>query len=125
MQLQNYVNITAYDQQALKFAIAHMGPVSVAIDASHKSLSFYANGVYYDSACGKLNSIIHFTAGTIFCFSHLTDFSYFSLKKKSRELQDTVRTGQKWFQIFSDQNHPVYSRAIRLVFIRYKQCFCP
>ena len=86
MQLQNYVNITAYDQQALKFAIAHMGPVSVAIDASHKSLSFYANGVYYDPACGKLNSIIHFTAGTIFCFSHLTDFSYFSLKKKKQRI---------------------------------------
>jgi hypothetical protein len=101
VQLQNYVNITAYDQQALKFAIAHMGPVSVAIDASHKSLSFYANGVYYDPACGKLNSIIHFTAGTIFCFSHLTDFSYFSLKKKKAEncrtQSEQVKNGFRYF----------------------------
>ena len=42
-------------------------------------------------------------------FSNLTDFSYFSVKKKFRKLQDTVRTGQndlvergcRWFQLFS------------------------
>ena len=33
-------------------AIAQMGPVSVSIDAAHKSLSFYANGVYYEPSCG-------------------------------------------------------------------------
>jgi len=32
--------------------------------------------------------------GMIF-FSYLTDFSYFSVKKKFQKLQDTVRTGQK------------------------------
>ena len=53
VQLAGYVNVTAYNQTALKMAIALKGPVSVAIDASHKSLSFYANGVYYDPACGK------------------------------------------------------------------------
>lgn len=52
-KLKNYVNITQYDQQALTFAIAHMGPVSVGIDASHLSLSFYANGVYYEPKCGN------------------------------------------------------------------------
>ena len=53
VQLSGYVNVTAYDQNALAMAIAFKGPVSVAIDASHKSLSFYANGVYYEPDCGK------------------------------------------------------------------------
>ncbi|KAK7100164.1 digestive cysteine proteinase 1-like [Littorina saxatilis] len=53
VQLSGYVNVTAYDQNALKMALAFKGPVSVAIDASHKSLSFYANGVYYEPACGS------------------------------------------------------------------------
>ncbi|KAK3091873.1 hypothetical protein FSP39_023296 [Pinctada imbricata] len=51
--IKNYVNVTMYDQQALKFAVAHQGPISVAIDASHKSLSFYSNGVYYEPQCGN------------------------------------------------------------------------
>lgn len=34
-------------------AIAAHGPVSVAIDASHKSLSFYSNGVYYEEKCNN------------------------------------------------------------------------
>ena len=57
VKLSGYVNVTAYDQNALKFAIASKGPVSVAIDASHKSLSFYSDGVYYEPACGKLSNI--------------------------------------------------------------------
>ena len=36
-----------------KVAIAAKGPVSVAIDASHKSLSFYSNGVYYEEECNN------------------------------------------------------------------------
>ncbi|XP_046357905.2 digestive cysteine proteinase 1-like [Haliotis rufescens] len=53
VQLSGYVNVTPYDQEALRVAIANEGPVSVSIDASHKSLSFYANGVYYEPACGS------------------------------------------------------------------------
>ena len=34
-------------------AVAAHGPVSVAIDASHKSLSFYSNGVYYEDKCNN------------------------------------------------------------------------
>jgi len=46
-----YVNVTSGDQTALKLAVVKHGPVSVGIDASHKTLSFYANGVYYDPEC--------------------------------------------------------------------------
>ena len=34
-------------------AIAAHGPVSVGIDAAHKSLSFYSNGVYYEEKCSN------------------------------------------------------------------------
>lgn len=52
-KISNYVNVTSGDQKALQLAIAIHGPVAVGIDASHKSLSFYANGVYYEPACSK------------------------------------------------------------------------
>lgn len=37
----------------MKMAILKHGPISVAIDASHKTLSFYSNGVYYEPQCGN------------------------------------------------------------------------
>lgn len=52
-QLSGYVNVTPYDAEALKMAIVNQGPVSVAIDAGHKSFVFYANGVYYEPECGN------------------------------------------------------------------------
>ena len=53
--MTGFVNVTSGDLNALKIAIAKHGPVSVAMDASHKSLSFYANGVYYEPKCGELS----------------------------------------------------------------------
>ena len=43
------------DIDALRKAIATKGPISVAIDASHKSFSFYSHGVYYEPSCGKFD----------------------------------------------------------------------
>ncbi|GAB1599982.1 digestive cysteine proteinase 1-like [Argonauta hians] len=53
LKLKGYVNVTSGSEDALKTAIAKFGPVSVAIDASHKSLSFYSHGVYYEEKCGS------------------------------------------------------------------------
>ena len=53
LQIQNYVNVTSGDLDALKVAIAKHGPVSVGIDAAHKSLSFYSDGVYFEPECGN------------------------------------------------------------------------
>ncbi len=33
--------------------MAQHGPISVGIDASHRSFSFYSNGVYYDPECSN------------------------------------------------------------------------
>jgi C1A family cysteine protease len=58
--MKGFVNVTSGDADALKAAIAKYGPVSVAIDAAHRSLSFYANGVYYEPQCGsKLENLDH------------------------------------------------------------------
>nr|XP_039274254.1 procathepsin L-like [Styela clava] len=46
-----YVDIPSGDEQALKQAVAHVGPVSVAIDASHQSFQLYSSGVYDEPAC--------------------------------------------------------------------------
>lgn len=50
-KISGYVNVTSGDLLALRQAIAKKGPISVSIDAAHKSFSFYSHGVYYDSEC--------------------------------------------------------------------------
>lgn len=52
-KITGYVNVTSGDLNALKVALAKHGPISIAIDASRKTFSFYANGIYYDPECGK------------------------------------------------------------------------
>ncbi|XP_023327352.1 digestive cysteine proteinase 1 [Eurytemora carolleeae] len=51
LKIKGFVNVTSGDVDALKVAIASKGPISVAIDASHKSLSFYSSGVYFEKDC--------------------------------------------------------------------------
>ncbi|XP_031843430.1 C1 family peptidase 26-29-p isoform X2 [Nomia melanderi] len=59
-KINGFVNVTQNDPRALKLAIAKHGPISVAIDASHKTFAFYSHGVYYDSTCGNtLESLDH------------------------------------------------------------------
>jgi C1A family cysteine protease len=51
--IKGYVNVTSGDAQALREALFTHGPISVSIDASHKSFSFYKSGVYYEPQCGN------------------------------------------------------------------------
>lgn len=51
--ITQYYNVKSGDIAGLKATIFEKGPISVAIDASLRTFSFYANGVYYDSNCGK------------------------------------------------------------------------
>lgn len=50
--ISNYVSIASGDQEALKEAVANVGPVSVAMYASLGSFSRYSSGIYYDARCG-------------------------------------------------------------------------
>lgn len=43
-----WVNVTSGSSNALKVALLKHGPISVAIDASHRTFSFYSHGVYYE-----------------------------------------------------------------------------
>ncbi|CAH1391324.1 unnamed protein product [Nezara viridula] len=45
------IELPGDDEEALKSAIATIGPVSVAIDAGQDSFRFYKSGVYEDSNC--------------------------------------------------------------------------
>jgi len=46
-----FTDIKSGDETALTTAIANIGPISVAIDASHNSFQLYKKGVYYEKQC--------------------------------------------------------------------------
>lgn len=46
--ITGWVNVTSGDANSLKIALLKNGPISVAIDASVRSFSFYSHGVYFD-----------------------------------------------------------------------------
>jgi len=46
-----YQDVQSGSESALQTASATIGPVSVAIDASHSSFQLYSSGVYYEPAC--------------------------------------------------------------------------
>jgi len=48
---KGFVDVPEGDEDKLKKAVATVGPVSVAIDASHESFQFYSKGVYYEKEC--------------------------------------------------------------------------
>lgn len=48
---KGFVDVPTGDEEALKKAIATVGPVSVAIDASRESFQFYQSGVYIEPTC--------------------------------------------------------------------------
>jgi len=50
---KGYVDIHVGDEVALKSAVATVGPVSVAIDASIETFQFYSHGVYNEPECSR------------------------------------------------------------------------
>ena len=52
---KGYIDIPKGDEEALAKAVASVGPVSVAIDASQGSFMDYSHGIYESSACSAEN----------------------------------------------------------------------
>lgn len=49
-----FVDIPSQSERHLKAALANEGPVSVAIDAAHRSFQFYSSGIYYEPECSPM-----------------------------------------------------------------------
>ncbi|XP_053191116.1 cathepsin L.1 [Scomber japonicus] len=49
-----YIKVKQGDEDALKEAVASVGPVSVGIDASHKTFQLYKSGVHDEPDCSSL-----------------------------------------------------------------------
>jgi len=46
-----FVDVQSKSEDALKQAVGSIGPVSVAIDASHASFQLYSHGIYHERLC--------------------------------------------------------------------------
>jgi len=46
-----FTDVTSKDENALMQAVGTVGPVSVAIDASHTSFQLYSHGIYHERLC--------------------------------------------------------------------------
>jgi len=53
-KVTGFQEIEPFSEEDQKAAVAEVGPVSIAIDASHRSFQFYSEGVYEEAACSPV-----------------------------------------------------------------------
>ncbi|XP_036044675.1 LOW QUALITY PROTEIN: testin-2-like [Onychomys torridus] len=52
--VRDFVQIPGHEEALMK-AVAKVGPISVAVDASHTSFQFYESGIYYEPQCRRVH----------------------------------------------------------------------
>eukprot|EP01111_Echinosteliopsis_oligospora_P002656 TRINITY_DN1401_c0_g1_i2.p1 TRINITY_DN1401_c0_g1~~TRINITY_DN1401_c0_g1_i2.p1 ORF type:complete len:520 (+),score=133.00 TRINITY_DN1401_c0_g1_i2:30-1562(+) len=75
--ISSYVNVTSGEDN-LQEAIASVGPVAVAIDASHPEFRYYRSGVYFQPNCG--NTLDDLDHGKIYFYFVWIFFLYYLFK---------------------------------------------
>ena len=51
---ESYRDIPRGSNEGLKDAVNSVGPISVAMDASHRSFQSYKSGIYHESQCSSM-----------------------------------------------------------------------
>ena len=76
--LTSYINVNQGDENDLQ-AKTYLGPVSVAIDASHSSFQFYSSGVYFEPDCSS-TSLDHGVLSVGWGFDQPSSMAYWIVK---------------------------------------------
>lgn len=77
VKVTSYVEIKEDDESDLQAAIATIGPVSIAIDASY--WQFYAEGIYYDTNCSP-DGLNHGVVGVGYGSDDATGLDYWVIR---------------------------------------------